>query len=438
MFALLLAIFLVLSGFCIRYWPGVYGNSWLSLFFVVGLFLYYVAIPLESSVLGYAEIVVGSQVVYLDEQFKITVLVLANLALMGFMTGLTLTASLSRINKKRHAQCCPSTPRSIVIVTIGSALLLLFFFRDQIIASGSYYGNVDVSYSQPMYSFLMMIAVTSASVLVAIEVMRWGRITAVALAIVAICVVWGIYSSNKDPIVIALFSLSICLHIYRYKKIHVILALPAVLLLASLGTITFSAYRTGVIDSKVDLISIVSENAGKGIIKRLDPAGPLVSLHHAVETRDRTYGATYLQSLYNWIPRAIWPDRPLDISEESARKLIPNWQRGFGMGYSPLAEGYTNYGILGGFVQYFLYGLIWGLSILLISTLRRKKSILLWSAVHWTFGAYMLFVMHRGPFSFFSKSLIHVFVPVLIAWFLFDVLNWRRLLVTKRRKSMYA
>ncbi len=60
-----------------------------------------------------------------------------------------------------------------------------------------------------------------------------------------------------------------------------------------------------------------------------------------IPLEDYKLGSTYLYPFYAFIPRYIWPTKPLPIATQFSK----NMDAGFGLGFSPLTEAYMNWGI---------------------------------------------------------------------------------------------
>ncbi len=120
----------------------------------------------------------------------------------------------------------------------------------------------------------------------------------------------------------------------------------------------FNLYRT-----RMPFVDVIDRMSLSSIsFTRLDPAGPMHSLASIIgdDSLQLKYGSTYINSLGVLIPKVIWPDRPLDLSEEFAKEYISDWSEGQGFGYSPLAEAYVNFSIPGALIQFFFFGLLIG------------------------------------------------------------------------------
>jgi hypothetical protein len=121
-----------------------------------------------------------------------------------------------------------------------------------------------------------------------------------------------------------------------------------------------------------------------------------------------------------WIPRGIWPERPIDMAEGFARDFMVGWQPGMGMGYSPVAEGFHRYGLLLGPVVLFLIGLIFAL---LQTSFVRVARPGLRLALYVTISGYIAFFMNRGPFSGVFTQSLQFWLPVLTVLYLILLAN---------------
>ena len=147
----------------------------------------------------------------------------------------------------------------------------------------------------------------------------------------------------------------------------------------------------------------------------------MVSLVDSIDSREELlFGLSYLRGFFIFVPRFLWPDRPLDLSEEYARNTISRWQPGQGMGFSLMAEAFLNFWWLGPVLQYLMIGYLWGKS---WAWLRRRFSPVepaYWQTLYGTFGFYLLILMHRGPVAGLIKQAFQVFVVLIVMRVLFD------------------
>jgi hypothetical protein len=157
-------------------------------------------------------------------------------------------------------------------------------------------------------------------------------------------------------------------------------------------------------------------------IRYIDPIGPFASLQYIVNNpKDIQYGRTYLQIISLIIPRFLWKERPLDLSEQFAVDNITNWSPGMGMGYSPLAEAYLNFSWMGPLIQYLLMGLLWGYFWIILRKVFWNYAQEHWQCLYYILGYYFLILMHRGPVAGLIKSLILYTSPLVFIVIIFDL-----------------
>ncbi|MEY4902693.1 MAG: O-antigen polysaccharide polymerase Wzy [Bacteroidota bacterium] len=106
------------------------------------------------------------------------------------------------------------------------------------------------------------------------------------------------------------------------------------------------------------------ENVGFGFLN-LDKSGELLTGTNlmrqikGIQTNevDYSYGTSIINELLVYIPRAIYPDRPLPLSEQFIDVFYPGVREsGGGYGFFCLQEGYWAFGMLGVFLFLFFYG----------------------------------------------------------------------------------
>jgi len=79
------------------------------------------------------------------------------------------------------------------------------------------------------------------------------------------------------------------------------------------------------------------------------------SVRGTVEFDDKLiWGESYAAGFLAWLPRSLYPgEKPLTLADEFGEV---GRSRRFGVGFSPVAEGYVNFGIIGPVVAMFLIG----------------------------------------------------------------------------------
>ncbi len=86
---------------------------------------------------------------------------------------------------------------------------------------------------------------------------------------------------------------------------------------------------------------------------------------------EKRLGNTYIMSLFMWLPRSLYPGKkPLSVSHEYGASVAEKVgrERRFGVGFSPVAEGFINFGVSGPFLVMLFWGLgVGGLSRLVLA-----------------------------------------------------------------------
>jgi hypothetical protein len=80
-------------------------------------------------------------------------------------------------------------------------------------------------------------------------------------------------------------------------------------------------------------------------------AGPYLSvLYNAEHVKEYSLGSSYLSTLFTVVPRALYPNKPLSPAAALAEEVHRGRIFGFaaaGWGYSPVAEAFLNFGVVG-------------------------------------------------------------------------------------------
>jgi hypothetical protein len=301
-----------------------------------------------------------------DAPFFTTILIGCGLAIVGFWLGLTaLTAfrepwlALATDTPVESRRLRHTAAVLISVGVIGVVLANPRFFEQV----GTYDGRVAFQSGRGIEPFLLNQAVVGlgALVLAALQTRRWG----VALSASALGAAWAVYSSNKLSLLVSLaawFAWWIA-SIWREDRTARTAWLGMILLPLILPVlILYSVLRAGVGGDLPELIG-----AGVSSLDRLGDAGIMVGdfdgpyrvLMSALDSGGAVLlGWTYLSQLLVLVPRALRGDFA-DLAESYARlRLGENWRPGTGFSFSPWAEGVSNFGILGFFVEGVLFGLL--------------------------------------------------------------------------------
>jgi hypothetical protein len=199
----------------------------------------------------------------------------------------------------------------------------------------------------------------------------------------------------------------------RPSAVVVGLAVMVMPLVLGLSAFSFSAFRGG---GGIELTDRT------GYLTNIEPAGPFVSIVDEMTERgssapDSAFGESIVQALTGWVPRALWPDRPLDLAEQFGRVRIPDWKPGEGYGYSPFAEAIH----LGGAAGIAAYFLLLGLAVAVLRNLllRRRRpgsasTVVCESFYHVVF-LLLLFTLFRGPLQAFVTTLVQYSAALVLA-----------------------
>jgi len=80
----------------------------------------------------------------------------------------------------------------------------------------------------------------------------------------------------------------------------------------------------------------------------------------------------------------------------------------------------VNFWWFGPLIQYFLIGLLWGKVWALLRKILRPAGEAYWRAIYGVVGFYLIAMMHRGPTPATSKTMLQIFLPLILLRFVFD------------------
>lgn len=392
--------------------------------FIFGMsaFIYNLAIPVESVLTLHFW---GHPYMF-REEWMVQAAAMGLLALIGFSLGLY----MSGFRLKLENWNCPlekDTGRPGAKGNIGIWLLFIIaiaiigtYFRPLLPELSSYYGNYTTLNLNPIFAYFLKISVLCAGIISAYNLFL-GRRALISIIGIGAIILWGIYSSNKDPILVGLVSCSA----YSYRMqissriSSVVVGVLLVIALAGIGPLIFSLYRAGV---EISLFAAFS----RGVFLRSDPIGPFSTLISTFDSDPPIQvGISYLQSTISWIPRFMWPLKPLSMSQAYAQMYIPDWQSGRGIGFSLLAESYINFRQVGPLIQYSLIGFAWGMGWRLM---RKYKSIddTIYKSIYVVVGFYILIIMHRGDTTLIVTQVVQSIIPIVLMVVVSGKLRWRK------------
>jgi len=421
MVVLLSIIYVVLLIYAAKAFSREEGYYSTITIFGVGCFLYYISIPLEMSLLGITEHIKDAFVIKLTQTQAVAIVAMGLMAFCSFTFGYRLSSFSPFICQ---IQFDPGSKAfcvySIAIIVVASVFIEVLFYYDNIKMSGSYISSSLLHYNEPVFTLLANLIVLFSSVAgAALMSEKNFKNKILGVVLVLAIVSWGIYSSDKNVILIgALACASRLFNISRKQGIGALLVIFGGIILVVYLVKFFSLYRGGHSISSALTMALTQFGA-----RFIDPLGPFVSLSNAINSVESYQcGKTYMEILYLIVPRFIWNARPPDISEQFAMDNIHNWVPSEGMGFSPLAESYINFSFIGPFIQYFILGLTWGLFWKWLRRILWYYPSHYWNSMYYVIGFYFLILVHRGPISSLLKPLFHTFTVLFLLVFCIDLL----------------
>ena len=415
-FISLLLFFFVFSYVVARYSKR---ESVLSTAFVfcVGVVIYFVLIPAEVWVKGQSVVYIAGYSLNVSKQF-VFVFFQSFLAVPAFLTGLSV-GGFKYYSLSDNEVLFSGVRYRHVFFAAMFMVLVLFFYADYIfLSSDDYFNSANLQYSDPLYSLLKYVAI-SLFCYYAVLLILARRLT-VGVFLLLFVFAFGVFTNDKNPILMCLMAFACCVVRKVRSRVSSILLFwlmfPVVFSLLFLVRL-FSLWRAG-----HSLLESVEMSFSDFSFASIDPAGPYVSLSKVFSLDGFEYGYTYIQNLVGVIPRAIYPSRPPDLSEEFAQKVILDWTEGRGLGFSPLAEAYMNFGYLA-FFHFFLVGLVWALQWRVYGYIwRRFLPIEGFPVFYKVFGLYMLLLSFRGSSLHFIKIVPMYFFASLISIYIIHLL----------------
>jgi hypothetical protein len=399
---LIYILYLVLLIYVFRHHTIISPVVW----FVVGNILY--------SLLPITELIISGDYVFFKGKGYLD---LAELSKHLFTSATLILGFLLSYNlggRRKHGLIQISHPRNFYLLVAFVVLLTLVFvvyFRNYLAISGDYRTNYTLLGSKSVYAYsldLVMFLLVIVSTLCADYKNTTEKILHYATPI--ILVTWALYTSNKNPILLALLPLLYKLRL-KINWRHVIFLLP----LTFLGLITFFSLMRKELD--ITLSSFVFVLSEYGIFRNTDPSGPMYVYSKMVDTirvEGFEFGKTYSSIFWNWIPSFVWPDRWLDPAVEFAVKHIPNRRAGQGYGYSFIGEAWYNFGVFGGILQGFLLGGIWRLMESILSYIMGSRNYSMHAALMFIFAANYLVLLQRNFTVSIFKDLLIFILPMAI------------------------
>lgn len=416
-------IFVSLIACCVVFWLANRRGMLLAepyVIFSVSFLYYQFMIPISMTLLGdYQTYTVGYSV-------SVTPAIMNKLAFTLFagftaftvgykIIGSPLSARVLRPSAEERVDARRDVRMLLLMIGVLGLITLLFYREELIRLFSGYEEKISVGYTASAFSWLFKEMILIGAVVVNHIIFRGSRpVTTAALAILGFFIL-SVASSSKDGMVLAMLSGVCCL--VRVAPRHQwlgLFGLLAAMFVALLYIVpAYAIYRGG-----GGIVLDAGTLAGSDIVYS-DALGPFVVLVTLMYGSVALPAPSILLSPFMWIPRAIWPDRPIDMSESFAREFMAGWQSGFGMGYSPVAEGYQRYGLWGGPLVLFLTGLLFAALQMGFVRVSRPGLRL---ALSVTISGYIAFFINRGPMSGIFTQSLQFWLPI-VALLYFIVLS---------------
>jgi hypothetical protein len=391
--------------------------------FGLGCIVYYMVIPLEMGIRAMKEYSICG-VINLDvsPELPLIIILMGLAALISFSIGYFLsnfnpfwygTAPLS--GNRAYFK----TPRGLCLIIAGCIMLLLAFYRRDICEMLTYQEAAYARYTNPTPAMLLFLGTSTLALVIGIVAIRSNRrVPLSALPLFSVLVAWGVVSSDKNPIFMAVLGIG-ALYVSQHRESpKMLIELIGAAVLFIFFSKLFAVYRTIGLAGLLGLSGIPNDAFS---FMHFEPAGPFNSIMYLlVRDVDHIFGESYLNLFTVLFPKSLWPTRPLGLGEAFARDVLPSWRPGQGMGYSLLAESYANLSFIGCIFQYFCIGFFWGVFWRIIFSFLSYLHSGARQAIYWTFGYYLLVLMHRGAVAQLSKNVFLFFCPILVFTLIFD------------------
>jgi hypothetical protein len=384
-----------------------------SVFFLVFLYYCYSA-PITMIAFNQFDVWALEQTIWISQE------TINEAAIVYFLGYASYSISYYIISRNEHFDkyICNNMPILMIlndsyiklILTISTILSLsiFIFFRNSIIdTTGSYQGKIEGNYLSSNFGFLMGILFTLISFLFNYLILNSKNFVVLTGGAIVFFIALATLTFSKAPFIYA--TLCLFCSLYRFSKFPYFATMTALIMSAVLGSVylipAFSVFRA----SGEFILASPSEDTLGRILS--EAASPFTIMHFAVNGYVTADGHPLWQSFILWIPRAIWPERPLDIAEAFAQQVMVNWQPGFGLGFSPLAEAYVRYGTYG---SSFLMLLVGGGAALMQSFFSRFLPSPMRVPAILTVGGIIAVLVLRGPFSGLFTQGLQIWVPLVL------------------------
>lgn len=230
-----------------------------------------------------------------------------------------------------------------------------------------------------------------------------------------------VMAGQKRELICASFLCLLYIH-YRVRTVRLLhIAAPLLFLYVFAVMISHVRFTASIPEMTSAGISMVRENPELLLpMNAGELSGPPLTLLEFISAEAQgqisvSWGRTILSEISVWIPRVIFPDRPLPLSEQYMLLFFPDeYARGAGHGFFIPTEGYWAFGLFGVFLLMFGYGAI-------ISALYRVFQVNRDNNVVWLIYGIVAFTMvftgiRTGLFGTLRASLMEAMPFMVLAW----------------------
>lgn len=433
---LMILVALAISIYVVRLHAPSEGVFSTVFFFTLGAWIYFLAIPIEIILRGtdgyelrHVITVAAPPLVF----FKMYLMGL--MAIVGFSIGYGWSGFSSRgadmLSSRapdNHVGQYRAIEWAMGLLWLGCIALVGVLYHGQMErVLLSYTDSYQIQHKHPLLALLFITIALAQAMLALFMILRrrWGWILMGAL-LLAGNIVLAILIYKKGPAIIAIIAAT-----YAYFYLFKNKSLALVLMLGGLLVFLF-----GAINVFHGFFQLTSWHPAKFLpeffslfeatFTTIDGAGPAAVTLLTIEQHEGLqWGWTYLQGFLLFVPRGLWPDRPLDIAESFARDIMPNWVSGQGMGFGPIAEAYMNFGAAGAFIPFLVFGLSWGWSWRVFRSIARPFGAAVQTdIIYRVMGYFVLILCFRAFMVGTYKQLFIQMVPFAVALIGMRILLW--------------
>lgn len=441
--SIMILLYIVVATICVRWIAKYEGYYSVAFVFSVVALAYGAGIPIELIIRGEENVQITSffELTGITPSVSWVMYMMTLLSIPCFcfgyiMSGFSALRPSNQARAERHSSMADYIPYAVMTLALLASALISVKYRGVLeAANSSYHLSSELQYTNSIAFLLYYLVYASMAILAAIvgaKIKGWGLLMAGVLWFAGIYLAF--FSHERAPLVFNALSIAY-VFFYKTKGKGWLVALSAIAAMFLLFVITpiFSMIRSGAFTPEQLIPQLIN---GYGFsLKNLDPAGPLYSIVMYIKsTPALQLGSTYISQLGVFVPKFIWPDRPIDLSEAFAREYMADWTPGMGFGYSPFAEAILNFGPYFAPLHFMVFGFAWGLfwrCTKFFAEFNNKRErvngailSIPFDALYRVAGFYMILMFFRGTFVGVFKELTMILAPVFLLSVIVYIGHW--------------